>query len=283
MFGAQDSPRLEAWSLWWTALCAAAVLNAGLWVYSRSVLMTRKFPEEIFATRRRLLTLSALYTAGCAFRSFLPMIDVERYCLHDPWIARIATGRSVATVAELAFALQWAILLKEAGAVRASRAVVPLIAAAEVLSWLAVLTTNELYHAAENSVWPLTVILAVAFLATRWPYESERARMAIVGAVGSAAAYVAFMAGYVVPMYLARWQPGRDYLSLGAGLADVLQRCSVVRDWALWWQDAAWLTPYFTVCVWASIALAHVPSLKNQAGASAAARPGSDRPLRRAA
>jgi hypothetical protein len=261
---------LEAWSLWWTALCAAAALNAALWAYSARQLGRRTdFPDEVRATRRRLLWLAAIYVLGCGFRSVLPMVDVPRLCLHDPWIARIVVGRSVATVAELAFAAQWALLLREAGAVRASRSVLPLIAGAEVLSWFAVLTQNDLFHALENSVWPLTVVIAVFFLATRWPYESERGRMTILGAVGCAAAYVVFMAAYVVPMYLARWQPDQTYLSVADGVGQVLQRCTVEHDWALWWQDAAWLTPYFTVCVWLSIALAHVPNLKADASAAA--------------
>jgi hypothetical protein len=261
--GREDARPLEAWSLWWTALCAAAALNVALWGYSARQLGRRTdLPDEIRATRRRLLWLAAIYVLGCGFRSVLPMVDVPRLCLHDPWIARIVVGRSVATVAELAFAAQWALLLREAGAVRASRSVLPLIAGAEVLSWFAVLTQNDLFHALENSVWPLTVVIAVFFLFTRWPYESERGRMTIIGAVGCAAAYVAFMAAYVVPMYLARWQPDQAYLLVADGIGQVLQRCTVEHDWALWWQDAAWLTPYFTVAVWISIALAHVPNLQ---------------------
>src|SRR5262245_65143478 len=107
------------------------------------------------------------------------MIDVPRYCLHETWISRIFVGRSVATVAELAFVAQWALLLREAGAIRAARAVVLLIAAAEILSWLAVLTTNELFHAAENSLWALSAALAVAFFASRWRYESDRGKRVI--------------------------------------------------------------------------------------------------------
>ena len=266
--------------LWWTALCAAALLNAGLWVYSRHALEKRNFPEEIRSTRRALLWLSAIYVLGCGFRSVLPMIDVPRFCLHDPWIARILVGRSVATVAELAFAAQWALLLREAGAVRASRSVLPLIGGAEILSWFAVLTQNDLLHALENSVWPLAAVIAAGFFATRWAYESERGRMAILAAIGGAAAYVAFMAAYVVPMYLSRWQAGQEYLSLGEGLQQLAQRCIVERDWALWWQDALWLTPYFTICVWMSLALAHTPSLVN---ASAAPQPGSGSPRSRPA
>jgi hypothetical protein len=271
---------LEAWSIWWTGLCVAAGLNAALWVYSAIALESRGFPEEIYAARRRLLGLALIYVLGCGFRSFLPMIDVPRLCLHDPWIARIFVGRTVATVAELAFAAQWAILLREAGAVRASRAVLPLIALAEVVSWCAVLTQNDLYHAIENSIWPLTVSIAVFFLATRWPHEGERARHAILAAAGAAATYVAFMVAYVVPMYLARWSPGQAQLSPGEGLGQVLERCTVSHDWTLWWQDALWLTPYFTVCVWMSVALAHAPSLAN---ASAAGRRESGLPGPRAA
>ena len=248
-------------------MCAAAVLNVALWAYSARQLGRRTdFSEEERATRRVLLWLAAVYTLGCGFRSLLPMIDVPRLCLHDPWIARIAVGRSVATIAEMAFAAQWAILLREAGAVRASRSVLPLIGLAEVVSWFAVLTQNDLFHAVENSIWPLTAVIAVFFLATRWPYEGERGRVTILGAAGAAAAYVAFMAAYVVPMYLARWQPGQAYLAVSEGLEQVLARCTVSHDWSLWWQDAAWLTPYFTLCVWMSIALAHTPSLANASG-----------------
>jgi hypothetical protein len=68
---------------------------------------------------------------------------------------------------------------------------------------------------------------------------------------------------YVVPMYVRRWRAGGAHFPLGEGLRQVLRRCTVERDWVQWRQDAAWLTPYFTICVWMSIALVFVPSLKN--------------------
>jgi len=86
-----------------------------------------QLPANAYATRRLLLWLAAVYVLGCGFRSALPMIDVPRFCLHDTWASYIVVGRSVATVAELAFAVQWALLLREAGARRAAGAVVPLI------------------------------------------------------------------------------------------------------------------------------------------------------------
>jgi hypothetical protein len=231
--------------LWWGFLCIAAFVNAAAWGVSAWGFAPDAGVEP---TRLALLWLAAVYAGGCAFRSVLPMVDVPR---------------SVATVAELAFVVQWALLMHEAGAVRAAYAVVAVIAVAEVLSWLAVLTRNDFFHAAENALWAVAAAFAAAFLASRWSHQGPLGRNVIVAALACAAAYIVFMAAYVVPLYMRRWRAGGAYLGMDEGLRQVLERCTVQRDWAHWQQDAAWLTPYFTVCVWMSIALAFVPSLRN--------------------
>jgi hypothetical protein len=63
-----------------------------------------------------MLLLCAAYVFGCAFRSFLPRADVQRICLFDTWLSSVMIGRSVATVAEVCFAVQWAIALHQLGA-----------------------------------------------------------------------------------------------------------------------------------------------------------------------
>jgi hypothetical protein len=62
-----------------------------------------------------VLVLCAVF--GCAFRSFLPRADVQRICLFDTWLSSILVGRSVATVAEVCFAVQWAIILHQLGTI----------------------------------------------------------------------------------------------------------------------------------------------------------------------
>jgi hypothetical protein len=251
--------------IWWSALCAAAAINVAAWCVSAWTLGRHRtrLPDAAYATRRWLLWLSAIYVIGCAFRSVLPMIDVPRFCLHDTWLSYIVVGRSIATVAELAFAAQWVLLLREAGARRASRAVLPLIAVAEIFSWLATLTTNNLFHVAENSLWTLTAALALVFLASRWRLVGDRGKLVIVAALVCGAAYIAFMVTVDVPMYLARWQPGQQYLSLADGLREIAERCIVTHDWTKWREDAIWLTLYFTVAVWISIALPRAPRLRD--------------------
>ena len=62
-----------------------------------------------------MLLLCAAYVFGCAFRSFLPRADVQRICLFDTWLSSVVVGRSVATLAEICFAAQWAIVLHQLG------------------------------------------------------------------------------------------------------------------------------------------------------------------------
>src|SRR5262245_64453157 len=195
---------------WWSALCAVAALNVFGWVVSaRYFLRIRpRIDIEIVRTRDLLLWLSLVYVLGCAFRSVFPMVDVPRICLHDTAVSRIFVGRLVATAAELAFALQWVLLLREAGAPIAARLVTPLLVAAEGFSWAAVLTQNNLWHAVENSLWPLSAVVAAIGVLTRWGRESERGRLVILAVMACASGYVSFMLTYDVPMYLNRWLNG---------------------------------------------------------------------------
>ena len=103
---------------WWISLAVVAVVNLALWLR-----LARRRPPA----RRRQLLLSAGFVLGCAFRSFFPRADVQRICLQDSWLSAVALGRSVATVAELCLALQWALLLREWGAGARSTPVIALM------------------------------------------------------------------------------------------------------------------------------------------------------------
>lgn len=270
--------------VWWLSLVAIAALNVGAWSLSARLLPRTlvRLPVELQRSRRALLWLSAGYVAGCAFRSVLPMVDVPRICLYDSPVSYIAVGRTVATLAELCFAAQFAILLREAGAgtrmpwVSAlGGAVVPLIVLAEAFSWSAVLTTNNLLHAVENALWAVTAVLVMAgFAAARTRFAPDARRVADAILVAGAA-YVAYMALVDVPMYHARWRAGlaagHELLPVAAGIAEIVQRCTPTRDWAAWRGDVDWLTLYFSVAVWISIALAHAPALQSAQRASGSA------------
>ena len=65
-------------------------------------------------------------------------------------------------------------------------------------------------------------------------------------------------------MYATRWMAegmsGRHYLTLAEGLKDVTTRWTVSYRWQDWRSEVVWMALYFSVCVWVSVSLVHVPA-----------------------
>jgi hypothetical protein len=259
-------------AVWWTALCAASIVNLCCWRVSAIALARRMANAEptVYLYQRRQLVLSAIYVLGCGFRAILPRADVQRIGLYDSWASSVMVGRSVATVAELCFVIQWALLLHvmaHKAEARFARLVawllVPLIVVAEMCSWYSVLTTSYIGNTCEESLWAISVTLLLISFVTLWPRTRPSCRRFLGAAICLGTAYVAFMVTVDVPMYFTRWladeASGRQYLSLSQGLIDVWSRWIVTFDWESWHMEMPWMTLYFTVAVWCSIALAHAP------------------------
>jgi hypothetical protein len=261
--------------VWWGSLCAVAVLNIFAWGVSALALNRRQtvMSAEAYRARRLQLLLSAVYVFGCAFRSAFPVFDVPRICLQNSWLSSVIVGRSVATVAELCFVAQWALMLHEVS--RASRspfvrmsslAVVPLIAVAEACSWYSVLTTSNLGHIIEESIWGLTAAITVTSMAITWRRCRATRHPALVAGCLIGVVYVGFMLLVDVPMYWSRWIAdqtlGRHYLSIAEGVHDVASRWVVSHRWADWKSEVVWMSLYFSVAVWMSIAFIHAPVLR---------------------
>lgn len=266
-----------AWSnpvaVWWGFLTLVSGANIAVWF-----LLYRQLQEQptgsLGATPgvELMLLLSAAYVFGCAFRSFLPRADVQRICLFDTWLSSVVVGRSVATVAELCFAAQWAIILHQLGTMTGADTVltiawliVPLILIAECFSWYGVLTTNYLGNAIENSIWAAAFFLVGIALCRLLGEFDGPVRVVLVIAVVGIAGYLAFLMTIDVPMYLARWRTevgdGSRLLAPLEGLRDASTRWVVTRDLAEWKDEIAWMSLYFSGAVWASLALCVVYAL----------------------
>lgn len=260
---------------WWTLLRAVAALNVVAWALAAGWLWrTRdRWPPDAWLTRRWQLLLSAGYVLGCGWRCLLPVYDVQRLVLVDSFWSSVIVGRSVATVAELCFAAQWALLLREisrttgsAPGLAVSRGVLPLIATAELFSWYSVLTTSNIGHVVEESLWGLCALLLVVSLLLVWTRVERQHRPLLALWCGAGVLYVAYMFGVDVPMYWARWladeAQGRGALSLLQGLADASQRWVVSHHWDDWKSEVVWMTLYFSAAVWLSVALVLVPRFR---------------------
>jgi hypothetical protein len=177
-------------------------------------------------------------------------------------------------VAEICFAAQWAIILSQLGrmagadtTVSVAWAIVPLIVVAECFSWYAVLTTNYLGNAIENSIWAVTFFLVGIGLCRLLPEFNGPVRLVLIASIACIVFYLAFLMTIDVPMYLSRWKAGladgSKLLGLFEGLRDVSTRWIVTHDVAHWEGEIAWMSLYFSAAVWASLALCVCYSLED--------------------
>jgi hypothetical protein len=267
-------------SSWWYLLCATAAFNVLAWTLSVAVVRRDQasMPADAYIDCRRQLILSAIYVFGCAFRSAHPVFDIPRLCLINGWLSSVVVGRSVATIAELSFVAQWALLFRQCAKHSGWRLaklipvlIVPLIAIAEICSWYSVLTTSNAGHVVEEAIWGSTaalMVIGMVLVRARW---TGARRKVLVGWCVVGVAYVAFMFLHDVPMYWSRWMAdeahNRQYLSLEQGLVDVADRRVVSHSWQDWKSEVAWMTLYFSVAVWISISLVHVSVRESKRGA----------------
>jgi hypothetical protein len=259
-----------AW--WWGFLTLVSVANIAVWfALYRTFHVEAPIGLSGKADIGPMLLLCAAYVFGCAFRSVLPRADVQRICLFDTWLSSVFVGRSVATVAEICFAAQWMLILNRLGAMSGADTtlniawvIVPLIVIAEICSWYAVLTTNYLGNAIENSIWAVAFLIVGVGLCRLLPEFNGPVRLALIIAIVGIAGYLAFLVTVDVPMYLGRWRAGRPngkLLGLIEGLRDVSTRWVVTHDITHWKGEIAWMSLYFSAAVWASLALCAITSL----------------------
>jgi hypothetical protein len=254
-------------AVWWAFLLGVSAANIGVWLLLHRCFRRRMSNFQLGILRVELMVLlSAAYVFGCAFRSILPRADVQRICLFDTWLSSVFVGRSVATIAEVCFVIQWAIVLHHLARLtrsdtvrNASLSIVPLILIAECCSWYAVVTTNYLGNAIENSLWAVAFTLIAVALVRLLVEFHGLARLAIGVMVAGVACYLAFLVTVDVPMYVSRWHAdltnGKELLGVFSGFYDLVTRWAVTHDFVHWQDEIAWMSLYFSFAVWSSLAL----------------------------
>jgi hypothetical protein len=275
----QARPSSLAWSnplaWWWSLLTLVSSANIAVWCLLFHELHAPVAGRLASSSGAELmLALCAAYVFGCAFRSFLPRADVERICLFDTWLSSVVVGRSVATLAEICFAAQWVIVLQQLGAMagatttlNAAWLLLPLIVIAECFSWYAVLTTNYLANAIENSLWAVAFSAVGIGLVRLLTDFDGPVRVVLVIAIIGVVGYLTFLIAVDVPMYVSRWRAkvcnGSRFLTLLEGLRDASTRWVVTHDLAQWKGEIPWMSLYFSAAVWASLALCAFCALGN--------------------
>jgi hypothetical protein len=244
--------------IWLASLAGLAAFNVAFWIWiARSASAGTPYAET-------QLLLSGVYVGVCGFRSLFPRVDLERLCLWDTWLSAILLGRMAATVAELCFALQCGLFVQRLSEITdspllaaAAYTFVPLVILAELMCWYAVLSLNHLGHAIEESLWALLMLILAAMLtaaafATQGQLRSLLIAGSLIYGVGAALTMV-----LDVRMYVRRWRMRAvgAYLPLSTGLRDSQRRRRPTFAWEVWREEAPWMTVYFSIGVWTSLAM----------------------------
>jgi len=252
-------------ALWWIFLVSVTFLNLIFLIWLN---LYRKTKKSYFTDK--LFFLSSIYTIICAYRSVFPKADVQRIALFDTWLSSVFLGRTLATIAELAFVAQWALVLtsysksvKEKRALVLASFILPLITLAEVFSWYAVISTNYLGNTLEESLWALTyslIFFCLMFLhKTLTPPLKLASKIASLGSFF----YVLFMVLVDVPMYWNRYLADelvhKKYFSFMDGIIDLNTRWQVTYNISDWRSEIPWMSLYFSFAVWVSLALTFIP------------------------
>jgi hypothetical protein len=260
-------PASTAVIAWWAGLSLVSVINLATWGWIAAALLRSRADPASLRWQRWQLALCALFVFGCAYRSFLPRTEAQRFSMIDSWISSAPLARIAATLAELAFVAQVALVLHACASAAGLRfakvaawLIVPLIALAEVFSWYSALTTNFFGSVLEESIWPIALSLAVAGFALVRSRFFGPLKKAITLAIAAGIAYVLFMCTVDVPMYWRRWArdeaAGHRYLTIAEGWSDAWERRVVTRRWEDWREEMPWMSLYFSACVWLSLAMA---------------------------
>jgi hypothetical protein len=119
----------------------------------------------------------------------------------------------------------------------------------------------------EESLWTAAAaMMCIAMAIGAQRSGSAALRRLLLAGCGIGLAYIGFMLLVDVPMYWQRWQAdeaaGRVYRGLLDGLLDAMQRCNVSGLWQHWHSEVPWMSLYFSVAVWLSIALIQLPPLR---------------------
>lgn len=307
------TPELWGW-VWWSIMLSISIFNICLMLYitlkrywykrKNSYLQSNGLDEDFFLALKRtsgsehlvvhderikpqcaLDVCAWIFVLVCAYRSILPRIDVPEICWFNTPLNYIIYGRAAATIAELGWAFQIAVVqyfsvkdlhMETCGMIASSMAVFAMAVVAECCSWTCLSTKNRLFCVWEESLWTLLFIVpCMTSIIIRKEIVRRKGRMCAptyfgVGYRGYGIfLFFCFLAQALqVVLYATRYASDQKehvvYDDFFVGLKGLIDCKNVTNDFGQWWQDAAWMTPYFSICVWNSIWLSAYPMILYQ-------------------
>lgn len=192
-----------------------------------------------------------IYALCCIYRSLNLAIYDKRYIIHNIYNYNIFTNRLIATIGELCCGFQLYLLFNKFNNILINKYsiyifIISIIS--NILCWIGILTTNQLYHILEETGWTLIGILILYFSSILTLNDKKYSIYLILALI-----YVLYMIYYDIPFikkkYLKDINNNKKYLSLNKGFKDMFI-CNINHDYNEWKDDLVWQTLYYSFGVW---------------------------------
>ena len=206
--------------IWWSTMICNSAINIYIWNKNRDY-------------------LAGLYIFVNAYRSTFPVIHLKNTCLiaySSPFVER-----SLSTIAELAFIIQltqWFQL-----ETNYKKYIIINICMAELSCWLGIITGHQYWHVFEESIWCYCAI----FLLIQIRYNrTELIKFKKILTTNILYCYISYMIIYDIPLYIMKQNIEKKQILLCENIS---------TDFTLWKPSLIWMTGYFTMGSWVSLAI----------------------------
>jgi hypothetical protein len=220
--------------------------------------------------------LVAIYVLVCAIRSLWPRLDTKCTCVFNNKISSPLVGRSLATIAEMAFIILIVmitntilnIVQKSIGNTHfietlkiLNLMIIPTIFIAQLTCWYGITTKNYFWEIIEGALW--TYSIGILFIVYFYIYiktvgkniSNNRVRFItpfLPYILIITAFHLLFMFLNYMPLMFKNNLLNKNHIPFWQGLSE-LSCNKVSKKYKDWKKDIPWLTGYFSISVWVSI------------------------------
>jgi hypothetical protein len=210
---------MQIW-IWWGIMLINSITNIYLW--------NKKRNKHAF-----------FYIFINAYRATFPIIHLNNTCLFaysSPFVER-----SLSTIAEIVFTIQIINLFELSNKYRIY--VLTHIYIAEIYCWFGIISGNQYWHVCEEGIWCYCAIILLLWL----KYETElnlRFNKEILKKFLTG--YIIYMCLYDIPLYIRNSNVEKTQIFICENIS---------ADYNIWKSTLIWMTGYFTIGSWVSLAI----------------------------
>lgn len=233
------------------------------------------FLPSINTKHKHLTILVMIYVYVCAIRAIWPRIE-DGLCFHDNIISKPIIGRTLATIAELSFAmflvmLTHIFLLDSQNITKntsikhlitLNNVIFVLIIFAQIFCWFGVITNRPEFNIIEESLWGILsfekILIYSILLYIIYKYNNPKIKFLknlLPCLIIIFFLYFLYMIFLDIPMYYKKSIQNNKHYNIIDGLKELCFCKNITKSFEDWKQEIIWLTGYFTFAVWFCISL----------------------------